>query len=151
MIRRLLSQHVYSSLKQKSSLLTSFKNRINSINTFYHSDSIEGNIPDEPSFDEQRLSSQEATGILRTHETSIDLEVNCPVKYYEVNYLGANNPPGILDRHISIQFYLFYFKRIDKHKHVFIHRIQICIYLEYSMDMVVHGVQMLLVNVFLNI
>ena len=37
---------------------------------------VEGNIPEEQSFDEQRLSSQEATGILRTHEASIDLEAN---------------------------------------------------------------------------
>jgi len=94
MIRRILSNNVYLSSKQKSYLFSAFKNRLNSI-SYYHSDSIEGNIPDEPLFDEQRLSSQEATGILRTHEASIDLEANCPVKYYEVNYLGANNPPGI--------------------------------------------------------
>ena len=83
-------------LKQKLSLLSSFKNPVNFLLSSYHSDSIDGgNLPDEPSFEEQRLSSQEATGILRTHEASIDLEPNCPVKYYEVNYLGANNPPGI--------------------------------------------------------
>jgi hypothetical protein len=94
MIRRILSDHIYLSSKQKSYLLSSFKNRINSL-SYYHSDSIGGNISEEQSFDEQRLSSQEATGILRTHEASIDLEANCPVKYYEVNYLGANNPPGM--------------------------------------------------------
>ena len=60
----------------------------------YHSDSIDQNLPEENVQEEQRLSSQEATKILRTHEASIDLEANCPVKYYEVNYLGANNPPG---------------------------------------------------------
>ncbi len=94
MIRRILSNNIYFFSKQKKYLLSSFKKQINSI-IYYHSDSIEGHIPDKPSFDEQRLSSQEATGILRTHEASIDLEANCPVKYYEVNYLGANNPPGI--------------------------------------------------------
>ena len=61
----------------------------------YHSDSIDQNLPEEPAQEEQRLSSQEATKILRTHEASIDLEARCPVKYYEVNYLGANNPPGM--------------------------------------------------------
>jgi len=86
MIRRILSKNIY--------LFSSFKKQLNSI-SYYHSDSIGENIPEEPLFDEQRLSSQEATGILRTHEASIDLEANCPVKYYEVNYLGANNPPGI--------------------------------------------------------
>ena len=93
MIRRVLFQHVGLSSTTKSHFLSSIKKRINS-RAFYHSDSIEGNIPDGPVFHEQRLSSQEATEILRTHEASIDLEVNCPVKYYEVNYLGANNPPG---------------------------------------------------------
>ncbi|CAF0769500.1 unnamed protein product [Rotaria sp. Silwood1] len=58
----------------------------------YHNDSIEGNLFDETVEEEQRLSSQEATKILQTHEASIDLEANCPVNYYEVNYLGANNP-----------------------------------------------------------
>jgi hypothetical protein len=90
MIRRIFSP-------QKSHLFTSFKTQITSISS-YHSDSIEGTIPEEKPFDEQRLSSQEATGILRTHEASIDLEANCPVKYYEVNYLGANNPPGMSNR-----------------------------------------------------
>ncbi|CAF1386670.1 unnamed protein product [Rotaria sordida] len=61
--------------------------------SYYHNDSVEGNLLDETVEQEQRLSSQEATKILRTHEASIDLEVKCPVKYYEVNYLGANNPP----------------------------------------------------------
>jgi hypothetical protein len=97
MIRRIFSNHFYFFPRQKSYLLSLLKNRINSI-AYYHSDSIEGNIPDEPTFNEQRLSSQEATGILRTHEASIDLEANCPVKYYEVNYLGANNPPGISNK-----------------------------------------------------
>ncbi|CAF3450539.1 unnamed protein product [Rotaria sp. Silwood1] len=62
----------------------------------YHNDSIEGNLFDETVEEEQRLSSQEATKILQTHEASIDLEANCPVNYYEVNYLGANNPSGML-------------------------------------------------------
>ena len=89
MIRRIFSTNIYFSSKQKSYLLSSFTNRINSI-TNYHSDSIEGSIPEEPLFDEQRLSSQEATGILRTHEASIDLEANCPVKYYEVKKARKN-------------------------------------------------------------
>lgn len=94
MIRYILSNNIYASSKPKSYLFSSLKNQLNSI-LYYHSDSIEGNVIEEPVFEEQRLSSQEATGILRTHEASIDLEANCPVKYYEVNYLGANNPPGI--------------------------------------------------------
>jgi hypothetical protein len=98
MIGHIISKNASFSSKQKSYLLSLFKKRIISV-SYYHSDSIEGNIPEEPSFNEQRLSSQEATGILRTHEASIDLEANCPVKYYEVNYLGANNPPGMC--HIS--------------------------------------------------
>ncbi|CAF1060222.1 unnamed protein product [Adineta steineri] len=93
MIRHLLSKNVYFPSKSTTYLLSLFKQRIISA-SYYHSDSIDGNnIPEETSFEEQRLSSQEATGILRTHEASIDLEANCPVKYYEVNYLGANNPP----------------------------------------------------------
>lgn len=84
MIRRLLSKNV-----------SLFKNRIACLSMF-HGEPIDGNLPEEPPFEELRLSSQEATGILRTHEASIDLEANCPVKYYEVNYLGANNPPGLL-------------------------------------------------------
>ncbi|CAF1463820.1 unnamed protein product, partial [Didymodactylos carnosus] len=71
----------------RSSLLCS---RI--VSSSYHSDSHNDDSP-QSTFDEQRLSSQEATGILRTHEASIDLEADCPVRYYEVNYLGANNPP----------------------------------------------------------
>lgn len=94
MIRHILTKNGHFPLRQASYLLSTCKTRIVS-QTFYHSDSIEGGVPEEIPFDEQRLSSQEATGILRTHEASVDLEANCPVKYYEVNYLGANNPPGI--------------------------------------------------------
>ncbi|CAF1232783.1 unnamed protein product [Adineta steineri] len=84
---------------------------------YYHSDSIE-EPPDEPVYEEQRLSSYEATKILRTHEASIDLEANCPVKYYEVNYLGANNPPE--DRQAqarirSIDSYMYLFGVFDGH------------------------------------
>ena len=93
MIRRIFSNNVYSSSKQTSDVLLSFKKRLVPT-SHYHSDSIDGSLPEEASFEEQRLSSHEATEILRTHEASIDLEANCPVKYYEVNYLGANNPPG---------------------------------------------------------
>jgi pyruvate dehydrogenase phosphatase len=38
------------------------------------------------------LSPAEANRILRKNESTIDLESKCPIKYYEVNYLGANNP-----------------------------------------------------------
>ena len=86
MIRRLFSQH--------TKIISTCTSVLKSPLALYHSDSIDGNLPDETPFEEQRLSSQEATGILRMHEASIDLEANCPVKYYEVNYLGANNPPG---------------------------------------------------------
>ena len=87
MIRRILFNNITYSL---TSLCR--KERISVV--YYHSDSIEDNAHDEPPDEEQRLSSHEATKILRTHEASIDLEPNCPVKHYEVNYLGANNPPG---------------------------------------------------------
>lgn len=89
MIRRLVSNNGHL-----SSLLSTATKQLISISSV-HSDSFDGNPPDDVPFEEQRLSSQEATGILRTHEASIDLEANCPVKYYEVNYLGANNPPGM--------------------------------------------------------
>ena len=95
MIRRVLLNNIPFCSKQSSYLLSLFKKRIISVSC-YHSDSIEGDLVEETIFEEQRLSSQEATEILRTHEASIDLEANCPVKYYEVNYLGANNPPGML-------------------------------------------------------
>jgi hypothetical protein len=94
MIRRVLLNNLSFSSKRSSYLLSSCKKRLPSF-AYYHSDSIEDNLPEETLFEEQRLSSHEATKILRTHEASIDLEANCPVKYYEVNYLGANNPPGM--------------------------------------------------------
>jgi serine/threonine protein phosphatase PrpC len=109
MIRRILSKNAFVLLPSSTNLLSILKKRIISI-SYYHSDSIDGNLPDEIPFEEQRLSSQEATGILRTHEASIDLEANCPVKYYEVNYLGANNPPG---RCQLIYFCLFVHNRND--------------------------------------
>ena len=39
------------------------------------------------------LSPAEASKILRTNEATVDLESKCPIKYYDVNFLGANNPP----------------------------------------------------------
>jgi hypothetical protein len=39
------------------------------------------------------LSPAEATKILRAHEATVDLEEKCSIKYYDVNYLGSNNPP----------------------------------------------------------
>ena len=94
MMRRLFFKHASLYSKSSSYLLSCLKERFTSVSS-YHSDSIDNNLPEEPAEEEQRLSSQEATKILRTHEASIDLEANCPVKYYEVNYLGANNPPGM--------------------------------------------------------
>jgi hypothetical protein len=94
MIGRILLNNVPFCSKQSSYLLSLCKKQIISF-AYYHSDSIEDNLPEENVYEAQRLSSQEATKILRTHEASIDLEPNCPVKYYEVNYLGANNPPGM--------------------------------------------------------
>ncbi|UJR36978.1 hypothetical protein I4U23_029686 [Adineta vaga] len=91
-VRRVLLNDVSFCSIQSSYLLSLRKNRLGSIRS-YHSDSIEGNLSDEPAQEEQRLSSHETTKILRTHEASVHLEVKCPVKYYEVNYLGANNPP----------------------------------------------------------
>jgi hypothetical protein len=38
------------------------------------------------------LSPAEATRILRTNESTVDIESKCSIKYYDVNYLGANNP-----------------------------------------------------------
>lgn len=95
MIGRVLLNNLSFSTKSASShLFYPCKCRILAL-ARYHSDSLEDSPPEEPAFEEQRLSSGEATKILRTHEASIDLEGNCPVKYYEVNYLGANNPPGM--------------------------------------------------------
>jgi hypothetical protein len=48
------------------------------------------------------LSPAEANKILRTNESSVDLESKCPIKYYDVNYLGANNPPE--DRQAQAKF-----------------------------------------------
>ena len=81
MIRRVLLNNLSHATKRSSYLLSSCNNRIPTF-AYYHSDSIEDNLPDESFFEEQRLSSNEATKILRTHEASIDLEANCPVKYY---------------------------------------------------------------------
>ena len=39
------------------------------------------------------LSPAEASKILRANEATVDLESKCPIKYYDVNFLGANNPP----------------------------------------------------------
>ena len=93
--RVLLNNLSFSSISSSAAFyrFTPCKLRILSL-ARYHSDSLEDNQSEEAPFEEQRLSSSEATKILRTHEASIDLEGNCPVKYYDVNYLGANNPPG---------------------------------------------------------
>lgn len=39
------------------------------------------------------LSPTEATRTLRTHEATVDVDITCPIKYYDVNYLGSNTPP----------------------------------------------------------
>lgn len=39
------------------------------------------------------LSPTEATRTLRTHEATVDVGITCPIKYYDVNYLGSNTPP----------------------------------------------------------
>ena len=39
------------------------------------------------------LSPSEASKILRTNEATVDIESKSPIKYYDVNYLGANSPP----------------------------------------------------------
>lgn len=39
------------------------------------------------------LSPSEATTTLRTHEETVDVESTCPIKYYDINYLGSNSPP----------------------------------------------------------
>ena len=39
------------------------------------------------------LSPTEATRTLRTHEATIDVDITCPIKYYDVNYLASNTPP----------------------------------------------------------
>ena len=48
------------------------------------------------------LSPAEATKILRTNEQTVDLPAKCPIKYYDVNYLGANSPPE--DRQAQAKF-----------------------------------------------
>lgn len=102
--RVLLNNLSFSAKSSASHLFNPYKCRILAR---YHSDSLEDSPPEEPAFEEQRLSSGEATKILRTHEASIDLEGNCPVKYYEVNYLGANNPPGMSKTRLNIHSPLF--------------------------------------------
>ena len=39
------------------------------------------------------LSPAEASRILRTNESTVDIESKSSIKYYDVNYLGSNNPP----------------------------------------------------------
>ncbi len=94
MIRRILLNNTSIYTKQSTYLLSKYIKQITPF-AYYHSDSIGDDLPEETVHEEQRLSSHEATKILRAHEASVDLEPNCPVKYYEVNYLGANNPPGM--------------------------------------------------------
>jgi hypothetical protein len=56
------------------------------------------------------LSPAEATRILRTNESTVDIESKCPVKYYDVNYLGANSPPEDRQaqaKYLNSDIYLF--------------------------------------------
>jgi pyruvate dehydrogenase phosphatase len=69
-------KHILKFFKIKNGNLVFVKN-------FYSSISSKSNI---------LLSPAEASRILRKNESTIDLESKCPIKYYEVNYLGANNP-----------------------------------------------------------
>lgn len=39
---------------------------------------------------------------MRTNESTVDVELKCPIKYYDVNYLGSNNPPE--DRQAQAKF-----------------------------------------------
>lgn len=48
------------------------------------------------------LSPAEATRILRTNESTVDIEAKSSIKYYDNNYLGANNPPE--DRYAQAKF-----------------------------------------------
>jgi hypothetical protein len=48
------------------------------------------------------LSPAEASRILRTNESTVDVDTKCPIKYYDVNYLGSNNPPE--DRQVQAKF-----------------------------------------------
>ena len=48
------------------------------------------------------LSPAESTRILRANESTIDIESKSAIKYYDINYLGANNPPE--DRQTQAKF-----------------------------------------------
>jgi pyruvate dehydrogenase phosphatase len=48
------------------------------------------------------LSPAEATQILRTNESTIDIETKSSIKYYDINYLGANSPPE--DRYAQAKY-----------------------------------------------
>lgn len=48
------------------------------------------------------LSPAEATRILRAHESTVDIESKSAIKYYDINYLGANNPAE--DRQTQAKF-----------------------------------------------
>jgi hypothetical protein len=51
------------------------------------------NIGGKTSSNTLLLSPAEASKILRTNESTVDLEAKSSIKYYDINYLGANNPP----------------------------------------------------------
>lgn len=48
------------------------------------------------------LSPAEASRIVRANESTIDIETQCAIKYYDINYLGSNNPPE--DRQTQAKF-----------------------------------------------
>lgn len=97
MIRHVLFSNRHFCSKYLSQLLSLHKNRIISVIN-YHSDSIEDNAFVRTAHYDKQISFEEATRILQTHEVSIDLDGNSPVKYYEANHLAANNPTGMLIR-----------------------------------------------------
>ena len=74
--------------------LLNFSKKILSDKTCLHSTTKTSlNIGGKASSNTLLLSPAEASKILRTNESTVDLEAKCPIKYYDINYLGANNPP----------------------------------------------------------
>lgn len=62
------------------------------------------------------LSPAEATRILRANESTVDIESKSAIKYYDINYLGANNPAE--DRQTQAKFLhsdLYLFGVFDGH------------------------------------
>lgn len=94
MIRHVLFKNRNFCLKQSSYLLSFRKSQIIPV-ACYHTDSIEAPVFDELVVPEAKLSPEETTKILQKNEASVNFEQNGPMRYYEINYLGANNPTGM--------------------------------------------------------